>query len=255
MAEKPRVVVVRGGARSHAVVAPRAAVQVDQHRGGAVEKPVLGHELQHVLGNRLVVALRPRHGCLLAPNERRESVRPQLRQDDRLHDRGRNDEDVHVAHGAQRVSEGDLLLGPPVVGDLVEPVHLPFPQVAHGPASVLVALQDPREAGADEDEPVRVVPLLGDDGLARQALLGAPVGDRPVRGVPVEVPERLERRLLRDTVDVFRGKPPEEGRLLQVDPQAARAVELVDVPLDLRRAASQLPETLPADLEELGRPV
>ena len=47
LANESRIVVVRRRTRPHAIVAPRAAIQIDQHRLRAVEKPMVGEEIEH----------------------------------------------------------------------------------------------------------------------------------------------------------------------------------------------------------------
>jgi hypothetical protein len=46
LAGKSRIVVVRGGTGPHAVVAAGAAIQVDHHRGGAVDEAIIDQKLQ-----------------------------------------------------------------------------------------------------------------------------------------------------------------------------------------------------------------
>ena len=48
---EPRIVVVRRRARPHTIVAPRAAIEIDQHRLRAVEKPMIGEKVEHLRGS------------------------------------------------------------------------------------------------------------------------------------------------------------------------------------------------------------
>ena len=48
VSKKTRIVIVGGRAGAHAIVTPRATIQVDQHRGRAIEETVLGEEFEQV---------------------------------------------------------------------------------------------------------------------------------------------------------------------------------------------------------------
>ena len=59
LANESRIVIMRCRTGPHAIVAPRAAIQVDQHRLRAVEEPVIGEEIKQAgidFGFRIVVA-------------------------------------------------------------------------------------------------------------------------------------------------------------------------------------------------------
>src|SRR6202165_4121642 len=48
MPDESRVVIVRAGTRAHTIVTAGAAIEVDQHRGGPVNRAVVDEKLQHV---------------------------------------------------------------------------------------------------------------------------------------------------------------------------------------------------------------
>ena len=51
LTDEARIIVVRCRAGAHAIVAARAAIQVDHHRLCAVEEAVIAEEIQQALGD------------------------------------------------------------------------------------------------------------------------------------------------------------------------------------------------------------
>ena len=189
--DKARVVVVSGGARADAFVALNAPVQVDHHGAGAVYEPAFDHELQEAVAAGALV--RFLFGCVVWHNsdrgrqevERNPGTVAVLAEHVFFDQRGRNQEGRGVTNRTQSVLEGELLLVLPIVDDFVLAVGLPSPQITHRPVTATEPPRDPSKAGADRDESVGIMPLLGDDRFVFEPGRGVLLHELLVRPEPI----------------------------------------------------------------------
>ena len=153
VADELRVVVVTRGAGAHAIVAARAAVEVDKHRRGAIDVAFLDEELDHLRvesRGRLVLDVDVR--LLLNPLAHITDLRlAETRRDKLLDDRRRDNEDVDVTDRAQGKLETDRLVVFAIAEQLGEPENLAFAEITNRPLAVVILATEPGKAASNQD--------------------------------------------------------------------------------------------------------
>ena len=98
VADEPRIIVMRGGAGPHTIIAARAAVQINDHGGRAVDQPLIHDEFHHFRPDfgRRRFAGRGGPG-IFRPGLRRQQRRGQGRQNVLLHNLRGNKQHVNIA--------------------------------------------------------------------------------------------------------------------------------------------------------------
>jgi hypothetical protein len=92
-----------------------------------------------------------------------------------------------------------------------------------------VAMTKPREAGANENQPVGRRPFLGDERFVDDRIAGAPLHCGFERVVPIERAVALELRGVGDDRQLLRRQVRQQRRFAQVNEQAVLAVEALNV--------------------------
>ena len=158
--DEARIVVVRRGARPHAVVAARAAVEVDDHRLLAVDQPAVDEELEQALvdagGLAATIAVESvaLDALLVAPPSPASPAStiagtPTLRAlaaESAARRRSPAPAASNVQSTGRRSAAASMRLG--------QPNTCPRPKIRRRPMAVTVAAALPREPRANENQPV-----------------------------------------------------------------------------------------------------
>ena len=241
VADEHGIAAVGRGAGAHAVVAPRAAVEVDEHRLGAVDEPLLDRPLhrrivrEQATRGHLGLALRR---CLdLGEHMRLEHVR-------------RHPQHVDVAERGERGLQRQCLALAPAVVERGKAVIVSGAEVGERTLAGAQFHRDAREAGADHEKAVGIIALVGDNRL----VLGAPLAAGAqllVRHVPVEAAVCLEQDAVGHGLQRLLVEIAEQVGLAQVRLKRALAVDRVDCLAEAFVELADLAQPLPTDLEQL----
>src|SRR5437016_428373 len=136
--------------------------------------------------------------------------------------------------------------------DLAETVAVSRAEIIQRAMSMPEFLTDPRKTGANENHAVRIITLLRDDRFLNGRSAGARLGEAFVFARPIIIAVSAEFGFCHHLLQIGVREMPEHGRLAEISLERAFAVNSVDMLAQPGIVAHEIPQALPADLEQFS---
>src|SRR5262245_2231557 len=151
-----RIIIVARSARAYAIITARTTIEVDQHRGSAVDVALLNQKLDHVRTELRFGLLFDVDLSLLTDSLAHlgDFAFLEMRSDDLLNNGRRNDEDIYITDRPQRKLEAERTLTISVTKQFFQAKNFAFAQISERALAVIIFSAQSGKTAANQNKPV-----------------------------------------------------------------------------------------------------